>query len=263
MAASMAFFMTVGKASPCKCCRRRPPVAGRGGGITGHIGAEDVEIEREMGEDVADMPGRPPVGGEGRGVGTGRAVGPRRPGGGRHLAHSAEQALVGRLRSSTAPSPRTATKAAPRRCGLSGFGRPHRQQRSGSPAASAAAAVAQRAEHAGRPARRADRGAEIHHRLGEVAGPALAAPSCSTGLRGSAAWPPAAASRSPPGARSRARHCRRPRRPAGRRRSRRSPRRCRRRCRATPAAPLRRVGKAAAELAGDHAGAVFRLRARE
>ena len=84
--------------------------------------------------------------------------------------------------------------------------------------------------------RRADGGAEIHHRLGEIAGARAAAPALGA-ARGFPASPPAIPSRWRTAARSRARCCRRSPPRAGRTRSPRSPPRCRRRCRAARAAP--------------------------
>ena len=95
MAASITFFMTVGKASPEIRPSRRPAMAG-GRGTVADLGAIDIELEREMREDVRDAAGALPVGGERRAsalvspsmravqpvVGTSR--------------HAAEQALVGR-----------------------------------------------------------------------------------------------------------------------------------------------------------------------
>ena len=78
--------------------------------------------------------------------------------------------LSGRVRKRIAPSFRTATKAAPRRCGFSAFS-PRIGRSSGSPRENGAAVLAHRAKHAARPLRRADRRAEIHHRLREVARP--------------------------------------------------------------------------------------------
>ena len=92
------------------------------------------------------------------------------------------------------------------------------------------AAIIPRAQGASRLLRRTDGGAEVHHRLGEIAGAAL-----RNKLAGApadlAASPPAAAQRRQRAARSRARYCRRPGSPAHRTQSRRSPRRYRRRCR--------------------------------
>ncbi len=164
-------------------CRRRPPMPGRGGPLA-DIGAEDGEVEREMGEDVGD-PARPAASRPRRARRRRRSSPsrPRRPVGGRHLGHAAEQAACPGA-CATAPRRRRAPRRRPRRraaaapawapCTGNAFGIAEAQRR---------AVVVERADHAGRPARRADRGAEIHHRLGEIARPARAAPSCST-----AAW---------------------------------------------------------------------------
>ena len=77
--------------------------------------------------------------------------------------------LGGRLRSSTQPSARTTTNAAPRRSLPSRFGA-LRGNVCGSPRRRAAQSVHPRAERAGRLHRRADGGAEVHQRLREVAG---------------------------------------------------------------------------------------------
>ena len=108
---------------------RDPAVAG-GRRHRADIGAEDVQFEREMREDMADLR---------RLLASSAAKGapatvaspstPRRPAGRRHLASCrragpcrAACAAASRRRS------RTATKAAPRRSGLSAFGALHRQQ---------------------------------------------------------------------------------------------------------------------------------------
>jgi len=78
----------------------------------------------------------------------------------------------GRRRSSTAPSARVSQNTTPWRSGRSGLsaraGKNFRQ-----PAGRGGAASSPRAEHTARPARRADHGAEIHQRLGKVAGAPL------------------------------------------------------------------------------------------
>ena len=171
MAASIAFFMTVGKASPWIAdgadhqwpVRRRP---------LADIGAEDGEIEGKMGEDMGDPARRPPVGGERRGVGRRHAVAPRRPVGRGNFGHAAEQALV------LALAQQHRAIAAHGDEGSADALRPFElRQPVGKPFGIAetqrGAVAVERAQHAGRPARRADRRAEIHHRLREVARPRL------------------------------------------------------------------------------------------
>ncbi len=75
----------------------------------------------------------------------------------------------GRLRSSTAPSALTAQKATPRRKRLRRLGAP-RRQRLGDALRAAAAGIAPGTEDAFGVLRRAQRSAEIHHRLRVVAG---------------------------------------------------------------------------------------------
>ena len=152
------------------------------------------------------------------------------PGARRHLVHAAQQALGRPLAQQhrAVLAHQHEGEAAPGR--LVGLGRAARQLL-GDALRAAAAALHQRADHAARIARRADRGAEIHHRLGVVAGALPAAPARRRARR-SRSWRRAAASRSRRAGRSRARHCRRPPRPAGRRRWRGLQPPCSGRCRA-------------------------------
>ena len=206
----------------------------------------------------AIRPGTPPVGGEGRG---------RRRWSRRRAAPSSRWSAPrscrragpcpGACASSTAPSPRTATKAAPRRSGFSAFGRAT-GKRSGSPEPSARAIVAQRAEHAG-----GRRGVQI------VAPRSIIAWAKSPGrASGTSVSTSARISRLGLGQRRLdrveprdrpARHCRRPPRPAGRRRSRRSPPPCRRRCPAASRRPSTVSGNAAAVPRGDEIGAFLQI----
>ena len=110
-----------------------------------------------------------------------------------------------------------------------------------------AAAAAQSARHGhstqrGR-ARRAQHRAQIHHRLREIAGPLLRHQRRGEGAQPRLGRAAAACARRTAAPRP-ARHCRRPPRPAGRRRSPRSPPRCSRRSRAARAAPPGRPGNA-------------------
>src|SRR3569623_191095 len=57
------------------------------GRIALDAGMEDVEFERKMGEDMADLPGAPPIGGKRRGVRRRRAIHPGGPRGGQHYGH--------------------------------------------------------------------------------------------------------------------------------------------------------------------------------
>ena len=100
---------------------------------------------------------------------------------------------------------------------------------SGSPSAIGRAHGAKRAAAAIGVARRADRRAEVHHRLGEIAG-ALVRGRSRRPAPGFRPCLPADGSLTRTAARSPARHCRRPPPRACRRRSRRSRRRYRRRC---------------------------------
>ncbi len=112
-AASMAFFMTLGKASRAISPRRRPPMA-LGLWRRVDVGPVDDQLQCEMGEDVADFAGPLPLRRErgGRQVRYRRRAAPSsrwsaprscRPGG----------RPDGRRRKRMAPSGRTATKAAP------------------------------------------------------------------------------------------------------------------------------------------------------
>ena len=124
----MAFFMTVGRASPGSRHAATTSMAG-GRGDVADVGAIDVEFQREMREDMRDAAGAPPVGRNGAASALVVAVDARRPVGGRHFASCRRAGpCPARLRSRTAPSPRTATKAAPRRCGFSAFARADGQQ---------------------------------------------------------------------------------------------------------------------------------------
>ena len=247
----------------CQCCRRRPPAAGRGGGITGHVGAEDLKVEREMGEDVARRcPARR------QSAANGAAAARSSP------SSRAVQALVG---TSLIPPSRPLSGA------LAQAGSRRRRARRRRPRRAAAAsrplprAPAERSDRR-RPAPRQSSLSGQSMQAGRL-GVQIVAPrsiiACAKspgrrvrrqaldGLRGSAAWPPAAASRSRRAARSRARHCRRPPRPADRRRSRRSPRPCRRRCPATRAAPPRCRESGRRARRPPCSAQAIRLRARE
>ena len=199
MAASIAFFMTVGRASPAMSSARRPAMAGRRGRRLTSARKTSSSSAKWV-KTCAMLPARRQSAGEGRGVRRRRAVDARGPAGGRHLGHAAEQALVRALAQQDG-----AVAAGPRR-------RPHRAatacppwaartgKRSGSPAT-----IARQSSRSGQSMqrgrlRRADRGAEIHHRLGEVAGPCLRHQRLDT-ARGSRPWPRAAASRSQTAAR--------------------------------------------------------------
>ena len=201
---------------PCTSSCRAPagPAAiGRGGG------ARHGELEMEMREGVAHQPVEDLPARRHRRLGErlgGRRACPRATALDGTSSMPPSSPLAGRLRSRMAPSLRASTKASPRRVGLSALGA-RRGSSSAMPSLRAAAAVMQRADDAARVARRADRGAEIHHRLGVVAGALLRAPARRRAPR-SRSWRRAAASRWRTGGRSPARHCRRPPRPAGRRR---------------------------------------------
>ena len=239
-------------------------MAGRGGGIAGHVGAVDLEVEREMGEDVGDMPGRPPVGRERRGGGTGVAVGPRRPGAGRHLAHAAQQALVRALAQqhrAVGAHGDEGRAAAPRPLGL---GPPCTGKQRRIALGQAAAVGAQRAE----PCRPAGAACRSWRRDPSSPGRSRRAGACRRqGLAGLRRTQRLGRRQrrhgSPTGARPRVRHCRRSPAPAGRRRSRRSPRPCRRRCRAAPAAPPRCRESGRRARRPRSAAQAIRLRARE
>ena len=88
----------------------------------------------------------------------------------------------GRRRSSTAPSRRVSQNATPWRNGRSGFSL-RAGKCLGEAGCRGGAAGAPRAEDATRPARRADRRAEIHQRLGEIAGPLLRHQRAASALR--------------------------------------------------------------------------------
>src|SRR5438552_181695 len=63
--------------------------------ITFDMGVKDFELEREMGEDMCDCPGAPPVAGKGRRRLSGGSIHPCCPGRGRHFGHAAEQTFLG------------------------------------------------------------------------------------------------------------------------------------------------------------------------
>ena len=216
-----------------------------------------------MREDMRDAARAPPVGGKRARRRRRVAIDARGPVGGRHLGSCRRAAPFRRAcAAGSAPSPRTATKAAPTRCGLSVFGAAYRKQ-FGIAEPQRARSRRERAEHAARPLRRADRRAEIHHGLREIAGPCRPAPVVSTIARISRLASGSGVRCFEQPRRSPARHCRRPPRPAGRRRSPRSPPPYRRRCRATRAVPLRcreSVRQAGRRPMSAH---FLRLRARE
>ena len=147
-----------------------------------------VQFQREMREDMARS-GRRSASSPGKGAPFVRrfAIDPRGPAGGRHLAHAAEQAAC-RAACAAAPRRRRARRRRPRRAAAACRpSAPCTGSSSGSPSTQRQAVVAQRAEHAARPLRRADRRAEIHHRLGEIARPVGRHQRLDAG-RGSPAW---------------------------------------------------------------------------
>ncbi len=153
------------------CGRRRPAMAGRRR-VIADIGTEDREIEREMREDMGDAAGEAASRRQ-----RAAASAPTAP------SWRAVQSVVGtsvmppsrplsaRLRSSMAPSPRTATKAAPTRCGLSALGALDREAFGIAEPQSPRNRRCSGQSMQRRLARRADRRAQIHHRLGEIARP--------------------------------------------------------------------------------------------
>ena len=179
MAASIAFFMTVGSASPWIVggADHQWPA---GAGDVADIGAEDVEVEREMGEDMRDAARR---------AASRRRNGappsivppsrPRRPAGGRHFGHAAEQALSGALAQQDRAVAAHRDEGRAARAAASRPSAPCTGKRSGSPRPSARQSSRSGQSTQARPLRRADRRAEIHHRLGEIAGRSLGT-SCST-----------------------------------------------------------------------------------
>ena len=163
-----------------------------------------------------------------------------------------------RWRSSTWPSSRSARKAMPTRCGRSALLQAQRQRRLRCRARAAAQSLCSgHIRHDGR-LRRADAGAEIHHRLREVAGAARRrqrrGEALQLGLRRRAA---AGARRT--GARPRARCCRRPASPSRRRRSPRWPPPCRARCPAARSSSASVDGKRAAVTRRRRPGALVQV----
>ena len=239
------FRIAPGSASPARSCRAASSASRsrRRGASRCGLGEEHRQLEREMREDVAHHARQAPparldrrvehraggiVVGSHALVG-GSAMPPSRPFGGRRAQQHASSA-------------RSTTKAAPRRSSPSALPLLARK-RLLQPLGAGPARRHPGAERAGRPLRRADRGAEIHQRLREIARPVgrherLGRAPGSAGF----AFGQRLLDREEPRTRP-ARHCRRPPRRARRTRSRRSRRPCRRRCRAACGAPPRSPGK--------------------
>ena len=127
----MTFFMTVGSASSCTA-ETGDHQWPSGVAMLVDIGSIDVEFQRKMREDVRDAAGAPPVGREGRARGGGVAVDAGGPADVGTSLMPPSRPLSGLVRKRIAPSLRTATKAAPRRCGFSAFS-PRTGRSSGSP----------------------------------------------------------------------------------------------------------------------------------
>ncbi len=130
-----------------------------------------------MREDMGDGAAGLPVGGKGRGGGAALAVGARCPGAARHLRHAAEKPAF---------PPLAQEHGARLVLGHEGRAEPHRlfllrrlaRVELGILPAEHAAGGIERTERAGRPARRADRRAEVHHGLREIARPVLRRHGC-------------------------------------------------------------------------------------
>ena len=206
---------------PCGRASAGPASASRSSGChqpspAGSARGTIVQVEREMGEDVADGADRVR-----RGCGASSlqslpgsaAIPPSRP-------------LAGRRTSQTSPS-RSIHQAMPWRCGRDARCASAPGKASGSPLAKAAQSALQRAVAATRRLRAADGRAEVHHRLGEIAGPVGRASSRARAARSRPRR--AAAMRVQPGDHPLDIGVDR-RAPARRTRSRRSRPRCRRRC---------------------------------
>ena len=263
-AASIAFFMTLGSASPGSASAGDHQHPGRRFFHRGRPRAQyTVSSSRKCVKTWTTVPDVAPVcAGKGASADAAMALHPlvhSLPGTSRHAA---EQAVVrSRRRSSTAPSARTATKAAPCRVGRSAFA-----ARTGKSSCRPSARATQALAPAGRASRRAASACRSPRR--DPSSPGRSRRRARAGV--SRAWmradrpssPRAAASRSRRAARSPARRCRRPPRPARRRRSPRSPPRCSRRCRAAPAGLGRLRETARRDRAATTSAQAFRLRAR-
>ena len=178
---AMTLRMTLGSARRGKVATRHPAAAlglGPEGerGVSGNQRAIDDELELEVREGVHDRPGHlPPVGLE-----RGRRAAPSLAGGSRS-PHAVEgtssmppsSPASGRRRSSTRPSSRSATNAMPTRSGRSALdGRASAASPAMPRALAAQSDCTGHTRHDGRRGVQM-RGAEVHHRLGEVAGPPL------------------------------------------------------------------------------------------
>ena len=114
-ACASTFFMAPGSASSWSCSRGVQRMSSGAGVPFGDLGEEHRQLQREMGEDVADHAGQAlPAGLDGRvehGAG-GLVIG--LPGARRRLGHAAEQALAaGGCAAGSLSSARSTTKAAP------------------------------------------------------------------------------------------------------------------------------------------------------